>query len=242
MELEPISTTRMIALMIAGGLFACVGLYLMVRPKPQGSAKIEIFGLKFESSSAGLLVFLTGAGFLAITIFVPEKQGALAGDDVAGPVPPIAVQPDVTKPKSPTTPLPAQGAQVAPVPITTANLIAETEPNDAIRDAMPLALGQTVTGRVERDNRDKDWYVVTLPDGGLTGYEIRLFHANGSGSVMANVYNARQEKIGSVESRDGAKYLALEGRHSDRLYFQLSRHNFGAWAEYELSLVSGSGD
>ncbi len=89
MEFEALDGIKLVMLMAAGLLFAVVGLYLLIRPKPEGSAaKIELFGMKFESSSAGLLVFLIGAVFLVIPLFVAEKKPVVvAGGEVAIPAP-----------------------------------------------------------------------------------------------------------------------------------------------------------
>jgi hypothetical protein len=76
MQIVALDGAKLLALMLAGGVFALAGLWLMFRPQPAGeAARIELFGLKFQASSAGLLVFLIGAVFLAVPIFVPEKEG-----------------------------------------------------------------------------------------------------------------------------------------------------------------------
>ena len=73
------------AILVAGGVFAFAGLALIFRPRRVGhSAKVEFFGLKFESSSAGVLVFIVGAAFLAF----PSLLARDAERAVAAPVDP----------------------------------------------------------------------------------------------------------------------------------------------------------
>lgn len=75
MNFDTVDDQQISLLMLAGGIFAFIGLWMMFRPKTDGhAAKIELFGLKFESSSAGLLVFLIGSGFLAAPVFMTEKN------------------------------------------------------------------------------------------------------------------------------------------------------------------------
>ena len=79
MDFEAQNPTILIVLMVAGAAFAGVGLWLLLKPKPTGStAKIEIFGLKFESSSAGLLVFLIGAVFLRFRFLYLKRHPAFS--------------------------------------------------------------------------------------------------------------------------------------------------------------------
>ena len=75
--MQPIEmdSMRLWILMTAGGVFAIAGILLMFRAKQEGSsARLELFGQKFEASSAGIIVFLIGAAFLAAPVFVPERS------------------------------------------------------------------------------------------------------------------------------------------------------------------------
>jgi drug/metabolite transporter (DMT)-like permease len=65
---------RLTVFMIVGGLFSAAGIVLMFRAKQvESSARLELFGQKFEATSIGIVVFLIGAAFLATPMFVPEK-------------------------------------------------------------------------------------------------------------------------------------------------------------------------
>ena len=85
MDVVALDAAKLTALMVAGAAFALAGLWLMFKPQPAGeAAKIELFGLKFQASSAGLVVFLIGAVFLAMPIVVPEKPSDRAPEPPAG--------------------------------------------------------------------------------------------------------------------------------------------------------------
>ena len=229
MGFEPLDGIKLIMLMAAGLVFALVGLYLLVRPKPEGSsAKIELFGLKFESSSAGLLVFLIGAAFLSVPMFVPEKAADVAVAEAADDAKPAAEPSSVAPSQAPETlalVAPAQGSSVE-----------EVEPNGKTETAMPIGLEQTVLGQTQKGG-DVDWYVMAVPVGGLRGYEVKLKHFNQSGSqVTADVYNKREEHVGYLRARNGATYLPITSDFDDRIYFRVKSSDRYQW-DYELSVV-----
>lgn len=221
MEFEAVSATRIVVLMSIGALFAFAGLYMMLRPKPEGAAKVELFGLKFESSSAGLLVFIVGAAFLAVTLFVPERQGG-AGDN-EGPI--------AEAPKTPQEP----GASTPPKTITEGALIKEKEPNNGIRDAQPLAIGQVVAGKFG-GNSGEDWYSVSFPSGDIANHEIKLRHVHGN-NVTVTLYDLREQQIGRVTSRSGAEYFSLEDQTTNKIFLKTSGA-VGGWETdtYEVSV------
>lgn len=218
MEFEAISATRMIALMLAGAAFAFAGLYMMLRPRPEGAAKIELFGLKFESSSAGLLVFIVGSAFLAATLFVPERAPAASP---AASIPPAG----------------GAAADVAPraAAIAPGALIREIEPNNGVRDAQPLAIGQVVAGKFGGDS-GPDWYRVDFPAGNIAQHEIKLRHVNGN-SVRVTLYDSREQEIGDVSSRSGAAYFSLIDETTPVVFLKTTGA-IGGWETdtYELSV------
>lgn len=223
MEFEAISTTRMIALMLAGGFFAFAGLYMMLRPRPEGAAKIELFGLKFESSSAGLLVFLVGAAFLTVTLFVPERETASSQtiDVPRENVPELALPPD-------TSAIPSENSEGA--------IIEETEPNNGIREAQTLEIGQVAAGRFKDQSGDVDWYSVSFPNGDIAQHEIRLRHVNGN-RVRVKVYDSREQEIGDFNTASGATYFPLEDQTTDRIFLKATGA-IGGWDSdtYEVSV------
>lgn len=236
MEFEALDGIKLVMLMAAGLLFAVVGLYLLIRPKPEGSAaKIEIFGLKFESSSAGLLVFLIGAVFLVIPLFVPEKKIVA---EVPIPSPGETLKPKlVDKPDPAKQPVPEQPT---PTPVVIAGeKVEETEPNDSVETATPFALGQTLRGQTGSDG-DVDWFVMPIPASGIQGHEVKLKHFNKNGNqVTAQVFNHREENVGYLNARKGAIYLPIKTDFEEELYFRVTgndRYDSG----YELTVLPDS--
>ena len=85
MGVVALDAMKLTAMMVSGGVFAIAGLWLMFRPQQAGeAAKAELFGLKFQASSAGLVVFVIGAAFLALPIIVPEKPQPLRAAVASG--------------------------------------------------------------------------------------------------------------------------------------------------------------
>jgi hypothetical protein len=226
MDFEAQGTARLAALMLAGAVFSCVGLWLLLRPKPSGAAsKIELFGLKFESSSAGVLVFLIGAAFLALPLFVPEKAvtPAVGGTNKTVSASPGAVGSDAT--------VSTQSGQEALL-LPPAPEVAESEPNDRVQSANQIGLGQTVSGKVREGN--DDWFVVAVP-AGPAFVDLRV-RKTGGGDFRARLLNAREESIDytslySLESR----YIRAEVLDNDRFYVLVWSESAG---DYEIAVLS----
>jgi hypothetical protein len=211
------SQTNLTILMVAGAAFAATGLWLLLRPsKAEGAAKIELFGLKFESSSAGILVFLIGAAFLALPLFVEPRPAAL---DLAPGV-------GVAAPSAPGVPLllPARGAE-------------EVEPNDTIHAAARLPLEATVKGVVNHD--DSDWYVVALGDEPRPR-SLALRHLSGSGYVTVTVFDEAERHLEDFGTKDGTVYADIAAEAGDTIYLRVARTNNGPEAGYELSAREGA--
>ena len=236
MVFEAQNSTNLIVLMVAGAAFAGVGLWLLLKPKTTGSsAKIELFGLKFESSSAGLLVFLIGAIFLAIPLFVPEKVAEIR------PVPNELVQPDPgagtgSEPsegeKSDETALVPQIGQTALV-LPPDPQVSEVEPNDKIQEANQLGFGQTLKGKVRKG--EADWYVIPLPSSPPEYVELKVRHVGG-GFLGLTLFDARETKQGNDVQADGTEYLRAEVLDNDRFYVRMTLGNIGSSADYEIVL------
>ncbi|MEX0349763.1 MAG: hypothetical protein AB3N15_10110 [Paracoccaceae bacterium] len=215
MDFEAQDSLKLIILMIAGAIFACAGLYLLLRRNPEGStAKIELFGLKFESSSAGLLVFLIGAVFLAIPLFVPEKAGRASviggprgGADAAQPAP--------------------GGAVVLPATPDAA----EIEPNERVQDANQLAIGATVSGKVIRG--DIDWYVISTEGEQGKILVVTLRHTGGS-HIYGEVFNEDERRIGQLSASSGAA-VEREEITGPVAYVKVTVGVLKKPAEYELT-------
>lgn len=223
MNFEALDGTKLLILMVAGAAFAGVGLYLLLRPNSEGTAKIELFGLKFESSSAGLLVFLVGAAFMALPLFVKEEQVSASpvipsdGRSLAG-----------GNAQTPTTPL---------VSLAGTQVVEEVEPNDDQSGPNTVLLGQRVRGEVFKD--EPDWFVMPVPEGGVIGHQIMLKHVSGK-EVRLEAYNAREEHKGWVKSNNGAKYLEIKSDFGDRIYFKAHTIYSSGSSVYELAVVPGN--
>ncbi len=239
MVFEAQNSTILIVLMVAGAAFAGVGLWLLLKPKPTGSsAKIEIFGLKFESSSAGLLVFLIGAVFLAIPLFVPEKapevgQAQNAPDlQDAEDNPESAESDGATNNATGATNSTGQAALVLP----SDPQVSEIEPNDRIQAANQLGFGQILKGKVRPG--EADCCVIPLPSSPPEYVELKARHVGGGGFV-STVFDAQETKKGYDIQSDGTKYIRVEVLGNDRFYVRMTLEYSGP-ASYELALQAAA--
>ena len=218
MNFEPVDGTKLFLLMLAGAVFAAVGLYLLLRPKPEDTAKIEIFGLKFESSSAGLLVFVVGAGFLAVPLFVPEKTAPRTAAEIA-------------RPDGGTAPAGAD----APADVD----ILEQEPNDRVQQATPLAFGATAAGVTTTD--DPDWYVVTLPDPPVPRVAVLVRHVSG-GAVVPEVFDGQERLLERSRVDSGAIYIMVEVGANTLLYVRIVNQGYPSESAYEVKFARALDD
>ena len=221
MSFEALDGTRLTILMVAGAVFAAVGLYLLLKPKTAGTAKIELFGLKFESSSAGLLVFLIGAVFLALPLFVPERPAVEGGTNGAAAVG-QSTNPETT---------------VSGAALPGGTDVTEVEPNDSLAQANELSLGAVVTGTVT--DGASDWYVVPISLSPSNKVEFRLKNI-GSFAVSARLLDGREQNIGVFVSGVGATYRQVLVGDKDRIYVKI--YNQGGESIYELSAKVVGGD
>jgi hypothetical protein len=205
--------------MIAGGIFALAGLWLMFRPKPEGgAAKVELLGMKFESSSAGLLVFLIGSGFLATPLFVSERTQPATTAPLSSP--------QTTAPTGAreAAPPPAEGPANADVRSEIADNGVEVEPNDTFAAANSIELGTSVAGSLS--GQDLDTFVVAIPPdmkGQIaaslvaTKGDVVLTLFDGGGQVVGSqptyrILNRAASVVGKIQSH---RYLAVVGNQGD---------------------------
>lgn len=246
MELNALESSKLLALMVAGGAFALAGLWLMFRPKPEGSAaKLELLGMKFESSSAGLLVFLIGAAFLATPLMVAEKSvvegGAVAGSQadqgavaIKGPADDdTRANTNIGEPEakniltgSPAVILPASaGAD-------------EQEPNNFLTEANQIEPGVFYAGQTHRDENDgEDWYVLPTPN--LTNetvhFQVRTRKAFISSYCSVSVLDDNEELIKSWKMADVGSSVHTEVVVPDSEFLLVMVHSSNPYfCEYEL--------
>ncbi len=243
MELEAQDGIKLILLMAAGAIFALSGLWLLLRPKPTGSAaKIELFGLKFESSSAGVLVFLIGAAFLTIPLFVEEKA---AGANSVSSGPGVSMTNDTDKTESgedlsDQKIIANSQSGAAALILPPDPQVKEIEPNNRVQEAIQVAFGQTVAGYATNDD-EFDWFVVPMPENLPRFVEIKVRASNASpgSSVQAEVFNAREEQLGSLSVSANVAYRKVEHRSDDRLYVKMAyRSSFSGSVDYEWTLLT----
>jgi hypothetical protein len=223
MQIVALDGTKLIVLMLAGGAFALAGLWLMFRPQPEGeAARIELFGLKFQASSAGLLVFLIGAAFLAVPIFVPQRDAADPGNTPAPP-------PDAGSGGSESGGGSNYGTAI---PLPPGPDVEEEEPNDTISTANALGLGQTVRGTLPPG--ELDWYVFSTE--GADVESVRITFRNTGGSCP------RYDLMNAVENRVfGAQVCASAISHSQTVFVDGPRYYIRVQAAsdrtaYELAI------
>lgn len=213
MQIVALDGWKLLALMLAGGIFALAGLWLMFRPQPAGEAnRFEFLGVKIQASSAGLLVFLIGAAFLTMPIFVPERTGS------PGAV--AAVQAGASAGQAPVLVPPRQRATGR-----------EAEPNNEPETANQIQPGESVAGVVT--SYSEDWFVVPV-DAAAPLLHLRLRTLKGS-SCRIYFYSSAEREL-----RDAAWFpdehtredwrLTLDG--SEAVFLRLLANHIDC--EYEL--------
>lgn len=185
-----LDNAKLFILMAAGGLFAVTGLWLLLRPKPASGAKIELFGMKFESSSAGLLVFLIGAAFLATPLFVQERI-APAGAGQPGAV--TAARPGASTNSGQFGAGAPPGPAIAAIPQRVRAEGREREPNDGYDQANHISVGDSIS--VHFDRRSEDWFVMPLEQG-QNSLHVKL-RSNSSNCLIVGMeaYTEDEQKI-----------------------------------------------
>jgi len=235
MTLQAIDTGTLYALMAAGFVFALAGLYLILKRKDdENAARIELFGLKFQSSSVGTLVFLVGAAFLVLPMFAPREDAA-------------AVLPEPSRPGAPVAE--AQGGDSAPpsgrpaIVLPAAANAAEVEDNNAISDANQFSLGHGVRGALDARRDDgEDWYVVDL--GPKTGDDVSVQVRGADGACEVFVFDAREEQLatGDCPQNGGSVTLDVFLPDAEKLFVRVAmkRYTLADSAQYELFVREGS--
>jgi hypothetical protein len=191
-EFTALDGSKILALMLAGGAFALAGLWLMFRPKPEGgAARLELFGMKFESSSAGLLVFLIGAGFIATPLVVDERPPTRPRSTPAGSAAAPAPGEEATQP--------ASGQRAVILPATAG--AEEREPNNFVSEANQIAPNLFYSGEVRFDRDDaEDWFVVPLGDGLGAEFTVQMRNRDKAGydTCAFDILNDKEEHIETV--------------------------------------------
>lgn len=229
MIMQPLSGPILYLLLTVGLIFALAGLRLVfTKSSEENAARIELFGLKFQSSSAGLLVLLIGAAFLAVPIFNPpppaQSENVLEPSKKQLDQGPAALNPPSAKPPKEAILLP----QEADTP--------EAEPNNKITDANQFALGFGAVGSIDKKRNDfEDWYVIDISGSEAVDFSTQI---RSPGGCLLTVYDAQEEQIGYTYCNNGGGSQAVDvfAPNNDRLYLRVS-FNGGSGrskADYEV--------
>ncbi|WP_299846661.1 hypothetical protein [uncultured Roseovarius sp.] len=186
--LQDLTSIQIYAIMALGAVFSLVGLWFIFRPPlVDGLTKIEIFGLKFNASSIGLVVFLVGAAFLTVPIFVPVRHEA--AQNVPNPAPDEIQAETKEEPGTNST-----GGSAAP-PRPTADG-KEAEPNDSWEQANVIEVGGAISGIVTQSS--DDWYYIPL-DSAQQTLNVKIRSRSNNYSCKINAFHANEAGIGFLD-------------------------------------------
>lgn len=200
-------------LLTVGVVFALAGLRLIfTKSAEENAARIELFGLKFQSSSAGLLVLLIGAGFLSVPLFNPQMDLQATPES-----PSLPMQEEPTPAPADSPELPDQGSAIL---LPQAANAPEVEPNSKITEANQFFLGSGAAGNIDRSRDDfEDWYVVDIGESGSSDYVAQIRSAGG---CRLAVFDAREQRIDDVYcSRGGSALIEFFAPDQDRVYMRV---------------------
>jgi hypothetical protein len=156
-----------------GAVSATAGLVLLFRGGARREKQVvEVLGLKVHFTSAGLVVFLIGALFLAVPVFVGADRSPVQG----GP-PALASQVSVGS---------ADRAQDG-----------EVEPNDYVTEANAVEFGANYGGAIDRD--DKDFFAFEAGPG-AQALRLILRRVQGTGNLLVSVFDpqGRESRVGHL--------------------------------------------
>lgn len=232
-EFSPLDPMQVMVLMLAGGVFALAGLWLMFRPKTDGhNAKIELFGMKFESSSAGLLVFLIGSAFLASPLFVRTSDTS-EGETPTGPVVTTdngtGKDPDDSTIGNVSTDTRGNQPRLLEVqPISVEGK--EVEPNNTPASANRIPVGSSVTGFVTNTEAD----VFRIDTAGLSGSTLYVTLTGTNLDLQISLPSGKMATTESVGVRSSATAEATV--EHDFYYARVT--TYGVDAAYELTVTA----
>jgi hypothetical protein len=230
-QIVALDGAKLLALMLAGAVFALAGLWLMFRPQPAGeAARIELFGMKLQASSAGLLVFLIGAVFLAVPILVPERDAPRSVSPALG---------SASVPASSEAPAGNVNPVGGLVPARQRATGVERELNDSPDTANQIDIGDSIAGVVSKST--EDWFVMPVAATTATVY-VRLRSVGNPGSCRIFFYSAGERELRNaawfppehtMESwqlnldGSGAVFIRLRGSSVDCPYELFTSHKEG---------------
>jgi len=216
MTLQALDGPILYLLIAVGLIFALSGLYFILKRKDdENAARIELFGLKFQSSSVGTLVFLIGAAFLLIPLFAPKSPDVRT---VEPGQPDAATLQETEFPATTNGSATGQRAVLLPASADTA----ESEPNDQLVQSNQIGLGFGVKGTLDRARDDyDDWYVVDVSESGNVDFTIQIRTLSGRCNVRA--YDQNEEQLAWVTcSNSGSVNFDIFSQDNDVLFFKVA--------------------
>lgn len=166
-----LDATLLFVLTAFGAVSAVAGLVLLFRGGARREEQVvEVLGLKFRFTSAGLVVFLIGALFLAVPVFVRADRSPVH----EGP-PALALQGGVGS---------ADRAQDS-----------EVEPNDYVSEANAIELSANYAGAIDRE--DKDFFAFEAGPG-APALRLILRRVQGTGNLVVSLFDpqGRESRVG----------------------------------------------
>jgi hypothetical protein len=154
-----------------GVVSAVAGLVLLFRGVVLREAQVvEVLGLKVRFTSAGLVVFLIGALFLAVPVFVGMDRS------------PVHEGPPALVPEG-------GGGSADRVQS------GEVEPNDYVTEANAVEFGATYAGAIDRD--DNDFFAFEVGSG-AQALRLILRRVQGTGGLRVSVFDpqGRESRVG----------------------------------------------
>jgi hypothetical protein len=157
-----------------GVVSAVAGLVLLFRGGAHREEQVvEVLGLKFRFTSAGLVVFLIGALFLAVPVFVSVDRSPVHDG-------PPALVPEGGGGSTDRV----QGG--------------EAEPNDYVTEANAVEFGATYAGAIDRN--DKDFFAFEVGPG-PQALRLILRRVQGTGGLVVGVFDpqGKESRVGYLQ-------------------------------------------
>ena len=173
------SDTEKLAIMAFGALLAIAGLVMLFKGGKESRNVIKAFGAEFELSSSGIVVFLVGAALFVAPFFIAQDRTVRT----APAVPDAGAKNGAPSAPAASTAKPAPAAQTQ---------TAEVEPNAAMSNATPVAIGSTIQGQLTRG--DVDWFSFRTSSHFKHDIRLRVEVASNEAQLTLRVYDADKKK------------------------------------------------
>jgi hypothetical protein len=214
MSIQTLEGPYLYLFMAIGLLFTLVGLYLILkRTTDENAAKIELFGLKFQSSSTGTLVFLIGTLFLLTPLFVPK-----IGNNSNG-----VVQAPSKEQPNPVAKLDSNSTDVRALVLPVKAEAEEVEPNNQITQANQFIFGFGAKGALDRKRNDlHDWYVIDTS--GYSGSDFTVQIRSQGGGCRVYAYDQYEELLDKeyCENSGGSARMDIFVENKERIYLMVT--------------------